>query len=724
MIVKVLIEISSHAIDRTFTYNVPKKLEEKIKVGKRVKVPFSSQILEGFILEISYKNDTLEDFSYDLKEVIDVVDEEVILTDELLDLGKYVSKKTFSTLISSYQAMLPRALKAKNKVNDKKKLECFIEINNLMDKSFSSRQLEIINLLKDSKKLYSELKKINSSVDTLLKYGILKKTYIEKYRLNNNEICENSKKVLTTEQMNVFNEIKNNLNNNIVYLLHGVTGSGKTEIYMEIIENVINEKKQALLLVPEITLTNQILMRFRKRFSRIAILHSGLSDGEKYDEYRKIKRCEVDIVIGARSAIFAPLDNIGVIILDECHSDTYRQDNMPRYDSIDIAEYRGKYHNCPVILGSATPTLMMYAKAKRGIYQLITLDKRIGKSVMPEIILCDMTKEERLKNTSISKKLFDAINDCILNNNQSILLINRRGYSNIIMCKNCGYIFKCPNCDISLTYHKTSDFLRCHYCGYATKLIKECPNCHMDSINELGCGTEKIEEELKKIISNVRIVRMDLDTTTKKGSHEKIINDFADHKYDILLGTQMISKGLDFPNVTLVGVINADTSLFIPSYKSSENTFQLLSQVAGRSGRGDKKGRVLIQSYNTDHYAIMLATKNNYLDFYNYEMKVRLINKYPPFYYLVYITIKSKDNKLLSMEANKIYSILGNHLENTLILGPSICSPYKLNNVFRLGIILKYKKEDQLNETLNMLIEHYRNNNRIDIDINLNPNNI
>ena len=590
MYIKVLVELSAFNIDKTFTYHVPNNLIDDIKVGKRVLVPFNNQKLEGFVLEII---DNLLDEEYEIKDIIKVVDSDVILTDELLELGKFVSSETLSTLISAYQAMLPVALKAKNGKSINVQYQKYVEIDNL-NGEITSKQQEIINKINEKVKcLYSELKKINTSVDTLIKKGILRVKKQEIYRLERGNLKDYPKHELNDEQKNVFNKIK--LNESKTYLLFGITGSGKTEVYMEIMESVIKQGKTCLLLIPEITLTNQILARMSSRFNRIAVLHSGLSDGERYDEYRKIKRGEVDLVIGTRSSIFAPLENIGVIIIDECHTESFKQDVMPKYDAIEIAKYRSNYYNCPLILGSATPTLEQFARAKKGVYELLILTKRAGKSNLPNITIVDMTKEDKV-GSIISKTLKEKIDEKLEKHEQIILLQNRRGYSNILMCPDCGYTMKCPNCDISLTYHKTKDIMRCHYCGYATKKINICPTCKNDKLRELGTGTEKIEEQLKSIFTTSKIIRMDLDTTTKKGSHEKIINDIENHKYDILLGTQMISKGLDFPNVTLVGVINADTSLFIPSYKSSENTFDLINQVSGRSGRSDKKGDVVIQT--------------------------------------------------------------------------------------------------------------------------------
>ena len=686
MYVKVLVELSSFNIDKTFTYHVPNKLEEKIKVGIRVLVSFNHQQLEGFVLEID------NNIEGDYKDIIDVIDSEVILNDELLKLGKWLSADTLSTLISSYQVMLPKALKAKNGSNINIKYLKMVEIDNLNIDLSEKQQLIIDKINEKGKCLYSELKKINSSVDTLIRKGILKIKEVEEYRLTNSEIREYPRHELNIDQKKVYEEVINHLNESVFYLLFGVTGSGKTEVYMEIMEKVLNMGRTCLLLVPEISLTNQILKRMKSRFDSIAVLHSGLSDGERYDEYRKIKRGEAKIVIGARSSVFAPLANIGVIIIDEAHTESFHQDVSPRYDAVEVAKKRCMYHKCPLIMGSATPTMEMFARSRKGVYKLLTLTKRAGKAILPKITICDMAHERKVENTIFSETLKKKIEEKLALGEQVILLQNRRGYSSTIMCPDCGYTMKCPNCDISLTYHKNKDIMRCHYCGYATKKMNVCPNCQSENIRELGTGTEKIEEEIYNLFPCGRVIRMDLDTTSKKGSHEKIITSFMNQEYDILLGTQMIAKGLDFPNVTLVGVLNADNSLFIPSYKSSENTFELLSQVSGRSGRGTKQGEVIIQTFNPDHYAIILSSTNNYIKFYEEEMKNRLIGKYPPYYFLAQVFIKSKDYDLVSRETNKIKNILEGRLPDKLIIGPSMAIPFKINNIYRFSIILKYKQ--------------------------------
>lgn len=724
MIASVLVELSNKNIDKPFDYIVPDDSINNIKVGKRVTVPFNNQILEGFVICLK------EEESTELKTIIDVVDEDIVLNNELLELGKYISKKYLATLISSYQVMLPKALKAKRKATINKKVIKYIILNiekqQISDYKFNDSQLRIINVLLDrGKVLKKELQDISiSSINTLLNKNIVKEVLQESYRLDNKCDCSYYKRhELNIEQQKAVEQISNKDILPKTFLLHGVTGSGKTEVYMSIIERVRKEGKTSIVLVPEISLTPQMVQRFKNRFKDdIAILHSRLSEGEKYDEYRKITRGEVGIVIGARSAVFAPLKNIGTIIIDEEHTSTYQQENNPKYNAIDVAIKRSEYHKCSVILGSATPSLESYTKALKGIYELVELKNRANFQTLPKVDIIDMNKEGKIKG-HFSKCLIDEINVRLKNKEQIILLLNRRGYSSFITCSNCGYVEKCPSCDISLTYHKSSNTLRCHYCGYGTNKKEVCPSCSEKSITDLGVGTEKIEEELNCLF-DARIIRMDLDTTSKKGAHEVIINDFKEHKYDILLGTQMIAKGLDFENVTLVGVINADTPLMIPSFKSSENTFQLLNQVAGRSGRGSKEGKVIIQSYNPDHYAIKYAASHNYIDFFKREMKIRHDLGYSPYYYLTNIKIISKSYENARDESVKISKLLKDNLIKSVILGPSVSNVFKLKNEYHFSIIIKYKSEPNLYSFLNKLIDHYKNNRKVKIDITFNPNNI
>lgn len=722
MVCECLVELEHVFIDKTFTYKINKEQLPLLKVGMRVVVPFGKQTLEGFVLKI-YEN---KDVSLEnkLKEIISIVDTYPILNEELLTLGKYISKTTLCSLMTSYQAMLPKALKAKKKVNMTPKYDTYICINYGMynnDIKFNASQEKILELLKENKKVKKEvLNKISvSSVNTLLKKNILLEEKEENYRYN----LINEEKIkfnLNEEQQKVYKEIFNFINTNETFLLYGVTGSGKTNVYMKVIEDVIKNNKTAILLVPEISLTPQIIKRFTSYFSNIAVLHSGLSDGEKYDEWRKINEGKVNIVIGARSAIFAPLKNIGVIIIDEEHSQTYKQENNPRYNAIDIAKERCKYHNCPLILGSATPSLESFARAKKNVYKLLELKNRYNNNTMPKVEIIDMNKEFKKASGYFSNTLIDQIKETLERKEQVILFLNRRGYSSFLTCSSCGYVEKCPNCDISLTYHKSSNMLRCHYCGYATKRKKLCPKCQ-EEFKDYGIGTEKVEEELKSLIKDAKIIRMDVDTTTTKNAHAKIINSFLEEKYNILIGTQMIAKGLDFPNVTLVGVLNADIGLNFPDFRSSETTFSLLNQVLGRSGRGNKEGKVLIQTFNPEHYAITYTKNHDYLGFYNEEMKIRKILKYPPYYYICLIKIISKDYNLASKSSYDVVNYLKQNIKNEIILGPSVCNVFKLNNNYRFQIIIKYKDVNNILEYLTNIEHHYFNKKDIKVEIDFNP---
>lgn len=720
MIAKVLVEINNINVDKTFDYIVPFEYIEKIKIGMRVKVPFASRELEGFVLDLVNSVDD----NYELKEIISIVDTEPILNNELLHLGQFMSKKYFSTLISCYQTMLPKALKAQNKTNINKKMIKYVELCSNSFPKLKPNQEKIVEYLRINGKVKKEeVNKISvSGVNTLIKNGIIIESLIEEYRLVTKDINKEKETFkLTVEQQEAKNKILFQTQSS-VFLLHGVTGSGKTVVYMEIVEEMLNRGKDSIFLVPEISLTPQMVYHFKSRFGdEVAVLHSRLSEGEKYDEYRKIVEGKVHIVVGARSAVFAPFKNLGAIIIDEEHTTSYKQDNNPKYSAIEIAIERAKNNNAIVILGSATPSLETYARSIKGLYTLVELKHRVNTNNLPLVEIVDMSKEKH-RGSIFSSRLITEVNKRLEEHEQIILLLNRRGYSSFITCSNCGYTAKCPHCDITLTYHKTSNTLRCHYCGYAEKMNDICPSCGEKAIKTLGTGTEKVEEEIKKVF-NARVVRMDLDTTSKKGSHEKIITAFKNHEYDILLGTQMIAKGLDFSNVTLVGVINADTSLMIPNYRSNEYTFQLLMQTAGRSGRGEKNGSVIIQTFNPEHYAITLASKHDYIDFFKQEMEVRRKLSYPPYYYLIYIKVIGKNYNKISVESNKIASILTRELKNSKILGPTTCSVFKLNGLFRFGIIIKYKKEEKMEEVLQSLVNHYKGNQTVKVDIDVNPNN-
>lgn len=723
MYAEVLIEYNAKTIDKSFTYLIPENLKNELKVGMKVVVPFGNKLINGFVTNIV----TTFNSDYDLKEINSIKEKEFVLNKELFALAEYLKKETLCTKIQAIQSMLPSSLKVKEQKTNYEKLVSYIEINVKEDEISNyitnnekrTKQVEILKrVLEEKKVLKKEIS--GNSLNTLLEKNILKEVKEQEYRLNNREAKEEDFD-LTEEQQRVVNAI--DLNKNETYLIHGVTGSGKTEVYIKLIKEVIKKGKTAILLVPEITLTAQIVERFYKRFgSDVAIFHSALSEGEKYDEYLKILRKEVKIVVGTRSAIFTPLENLGIIIIDEEHTESYKQDTNPRYHARDLAKFRAEYNNIPLVLGSATPTLESMARALKGVYKYLELPNRVGASRMPDTIIVDMTEEIKKRNLIFSSLLKEKIKERLAKKEQTILLLNRRGFSTIITCSNCGYTYKCPYCDITMTYHKSTNNLRCHYCGYTVLKSDKCPECHESTLNYYGLGTEKLEQELNNLFPEARIVRMDTDTTSKKGSHSRIINAFLEHKYDILLGTQMISKGLDFPKVTLVGVINADTTLNIPDFRSGEKTFALLSQTAGRAGRKDLKGEVILQTFNKDNYILNCVKENNYKKFYQYEMNNRHKLKYPPYYYLCSIKISSRDYEIAGKEANKVRKYLDTHLEKTtIVLGPTTASMFKINNIYNFQIIIKYKKDDKLFNTLKELDNIFSINNKANISIDTSP---
>ena len=492
-------------------------------------------------------------------------------------------------------------------------------------------------------------------------------------------------------------------------LLEGVTGSGKTEVYLKVIEEALGQGKTAIMLVPEISLTPQVTDRFISRFGdKVAILHSGLSDGEKYDEWRKVERGEAQVVVGARSAIFAPLTNIGAIIIDEEHESSYKQDSNPRYHAREVALLRAHYNQAVLVLGSATPSLESRARASRGVYDFLQLTKRANPlAQIPQVQVVDFRDYIGQNEASnFTPVLLEAIQDRLNKGEQTVLMLNRRGYSSFVMCRECGTVDTCPNCDISLTLHMDTKTMNCHYCGFAKDIPQTCPNCASRSIRYYGTGTQKAYDELATLFPEARILRMDVDTTRKKGSHEEILEAFGQGRADILLGTQMIAKGLDFPNVTLVGVLNADTALNLPDFRSSERTFQLLTQVAGRAGRAEKAGQVFIQSYNPHHYAIDFARKQDYEGFYAYEMGIRRQLGYPPYYYTVGLTLSHKDEETVVKKSYQVMDILRSGLSDKVqILGPTPKPIARTHNLYHYQILLKYRFEDDLQATLDRVLE-------------------
>ena len=593
------------------------------------------------------------------------------------------------------------------------------------------RQHQLLEQLKTTPRetvtFYREKELLSTHLKTAEKNGWLSFEEVESYRdpFENHDFPKTLPWQLNAEQQQAVSRIlaAEAQGEATTFLLEGITGSGKTEVYLQSIAEILNKGKTAMMLVPEIALTPQMVQRFKSRFGKaVAVLHSGLSQGEKYDEWRKIERGEAQVVVGARSAVFAPLQKIGLIIIDEEHEATYKQEDTPRYHARDLAIWRSLYHHCPVILGSATPSLESRARAQKKRYELLYLTQRAHENAqLPSVTIVDLKEEYAQKNTStFSRLLQEKISNRLQQKEQIVLLLNRRGYSSFMMCRDCGYVLPCPNCDISLTLHMDVKKMRCHYCGHQENIPKKCPDCQGEKIRYYGTGTQKVEEELQERFPSARILRMDVDTTRKKGAHEKILKAFEEQEADILLGTQMIAKGLDYPNITLVGVLNADTALNLPDFRSSERTFQLLTQVSGRAGRGAKPGEVIVQTFNPEHHSIVLAQAQDYEAFYQQEMILRHQSGYPPFYFTVKITISHPAEQVVAKKSYQIAEQLKNGLSpESRILGPTPSGIARIKNRYYYQIILKYKHEVHLHRMLREILETSQSEQRKNLYVSI-----
>ncbi|MDI9540342.1 MAG: primosomal protein N' [Bacillota bacterium] len=709
-IVNVYIEHPIMQLNNTFSYFHQSK--KRIERGIRVRVDFNGQKIVGFV-DSAFEVDDLETYQtklgYNIKPIEEIIDEEPIINDELYNLGLWMSRQTISPVISCFQAMLPSTLKP---VSSAKKavMENWVVIkNDEVKEIYGFEETEL--LLKDFKKKvndyrYRKLK--DSGCIEIVKRE--KKAEIEQFKVY--EAPYN----LTEEQEKAIDIINNSTNNTI--LLHGLTGSGKTEIYLQLAKQACFKKKQVLILVPEISLTSQMVNRFKSRFNGVAIYHSGLSAQEKYQQYTLVKEGKVKIVVGTRSAIFMPFKDIGLIVLDEEHDGSYKQDSTPKYNTRDIAIKRSETHNCKLILGSATPTLESYARAIKDVYQLVTLDKRINQD-LPRSYLIDMSKEVRKGNYIISGPLLKAIAERLDKKQQVILLLNRRGYTPIVKCSNCAYVVMCPHCDVALSYHKDDDRLVCHVCGHSQSNDVTCPKCKSKMWRNYGVGTQRLTEEIQKKFPEARLVRMDADSTRKKDAHSKILSSFEKQKYDILIGTQMISKGLDFPNVTLVGIFNADGPLHRTDYRSVETTFDLIVQASGRSGRSSNPGEVYVQSYDINHYGIRLAVRQDYITFFNNEMSYRHAAKYPPYTFMAAILFAGKDDETVKDKAFDGSDYFRKD-QTVRVLGPSRL--LKIKGEYRYRIIIKSKDKQQLIEKLWSWYEIQSINKRqVSVQIDVDP---
>ena len=744
MVAEVIINSTAKKLNRTFDYNIPKELENMIIVGSKVLVPFGrlKNLEEAHVVGIK------ESSEYEIKDIAKV---ENGLTDKQIELADWMAKRYFCNVSECIKLMQTPGTRTKNvnkRVQDKKinvvyLKKDFEEINFDIENGMlkSDKQIRILNFIKDNEGCsISEIEAFTDCsrtiVNTLIKNGYLElvEKRVERNPLNSKEVNNTKKLKLTDEQQEAFNKVSDSIDNNKYeqFLLYGVTGSGKTEVYLQLIDKVIKEDKSAILLVPEISLTPQMLERFTSRFGKetIAVLHSKLSIGERHDEWERIKEEKAKIIIGARSAIFAPVKKLGIIIIDEEHDSSYKSEASPKYNAKEVAKKIAKEEKIPLLLGSATPDLITFYNAKETKkITLLELTKRANNSNLPKVEIVDLKQELANGNRSmLSRDLYEAIEKNLNDKLQTILFLNRRGYSTFIMCRNCGYTVKCKNCNISMTYHSYENKLKCHYCGYEEKLVKTCPECGSDKIRYFGTGTQKLEQEIHKQFPNAKTIRMDVDTVTKKNSHEEILNKFKNEDIDILIGTQMVVKGHHFPKVTLVGVIAADSSLNIDDYRATERTFQILTQVAGRAGRENLPGKVIIQSYNPENFSIQNAQKQNYEEFYETEIALRKQLKYPPFCDIIIIGFNSISEKEIIKVSNFAYEYLNKNLktEEFKIFKPMPSPIDKIQNKYRWRIIIKGNMNEKANEVLNQLLKelYYKNYKNIKITVDVNPNNM
>lgn len=696
MIARVIVDVQSSLVDKIFDYSC----FDDVKVGSRVLVPFGKRNIEGYVIELAHSTLVSQD---KLKSIVKVMDAQPVLSSEMLELSKFMIQKYNLKTIDTLRLFLPSGMR-----NNKVKTQ-FVKMYSLTDdylsklnlvKKSAKNQLELIEFLKQNLQATSvnlNTKFGASSVKSLFEKGIINFKQNQVDRSPVVKKLENINHNLTPLQQKVVDGVLNG--ERTTYLVHGVTGSGKTEVYMHIISSVIQSGKTAIMLVPEISLTPQVMQNFVARFGQnVAILHSGLSQGERFDEWQRIKSGRAKIVVGARSAIFAPISNLGVIIIDEEHDSSYYSENNPRYFTHEIAKFRANFNNCSLVLGSATPSVEDYFKAQNGEYTLLEMPVRVNSKQMPEIKIVDMQSELFNGNSSMfSNALIQKISEKVHSGEQSIIFLNRRGYNSFVMCKDCGYTAKCEDCDVSLVYHKEDNELKCHYCGKRYKMISACPNCHSKYIRYGAIGTQKVVEELQKYFPNVKIFRLDNDTTKTKNSHEQILNEFAHTSPSILVGTQMIAKGHDFPLVTLVGIIDADVSLHFSDYRANERTFNLITQVSGRAGRSEKKGEVVLQTYMPKHYVYRYASEYNYKKFYERELNLRKVTNFPPFSNLVRVLVSS-ENETVAVENTrviyeKIKQIQQQNFADFFYLGAMKSPVKRIEKKFRYQILMRIKPE-------------------------------
>ena len=720
-IANVWIEHPIMNIDQTYSYLADGFILER---GKRVAVNFNNRILIGFVDSITQDTSSLSEYQikygYQLKPIIKVIDEKPLINAELYQLGEWMAHNTISPRIACYQTMLPPKISPKSNNKQIKYLK-YVRYVKQVEKLTDKQAKALTYLLDKETVLMSDWHKHFGA-------SIIKKLIdlncVESYELKAryqrqdvNEILPPLK--LTLEQKIAYDEI--NETDDKIYLLHGATGSGKTEIYLQLAQMVIDRGEQVLILVPEISLTPQMVKRVRERFGdMVAIYHSGLNDQEKYEQFMRVYDDEIAVVVGTRSAVFMPFHKLGLIVVDEEHDHSYKQEKAPCYHCRDIAINRGEYHHCKVILGSATPALESYARAQKKVYHLVELLHRINEQPLPTCRVIDVKKAlHKGQSNIITEDLRLAIADRLSKHQQIIILLNRRGYTPLLQCLDCNEVIKCPDCDIAMNYHKDKNMLVCHTCGKMMNLPYECPVCHGHRWLRSGFGTQRLEEELRKLFSDARILRMDADTVNRKNGHGKILDKFGAHEADVLIGTQMIAKGLDYPLVTLVGVLSADAGLSRNDFRSVENTFDLIVQASGRSGRGVDVGEVIIQAFDPNHYAIKTASKHDYKLFYSYEMQYRHAGNYPPYSYLISIVFLHKKLTVLQDSIGE-FAIKLRENPNYKVLGPS--ELFRTFNNYRMRIILKGKDlVTMVNEVTILSKDFNRENPTITLLIDVNP---
>ena len=733
--VSVIVDLPVKQVNKEFTYHVPVQLRNEANLGRKVIVPFGNQKIEGYIIASKDKAEI------ETKDLLNVADEIEYFNQELLQVAQWMAEYYQCYLITAIKAVIPSGdltVKTKRIV---KLAQSKSETKNIISelKSKAPKQAAVLRYLTNHEAELITTKlaaKVDTSAGTIRRLAdkglvVYQQQEIRRNPYQNLDFKATTNLELTLEQQQALEQIMDKVNSeqSQTFLLKGVTGSGKTEVYLQAIAKILAQGQGAIVLVPEISLTPQTIARFKSRFQdQVAVLHSKLSAGERFDEWRRLKKGEAKIVIGARSAIFAPLPDLGLIIIDEEHETTYKQDDHPKYHAREAAVYRAQLNQAVTVLGTATPSLESYYRTQNKDYQLLELHNRIDDRPLPQVEVVDMREELNKGNRKMFSELMQKeINVRLEEGEQCIVFLNRRGFSTFVQCRKCGYVMRCDNCDVSLTYHSNPPLLHCHYCDYKEEVPDTCPDCGSQYIKYFGVGTQKVEEQLTELFPAANIKRMDVDTTRKKGSYRRILSDFKEHKIDILVGTQMVAKGHDFPNVTLVGVVTADTALNFPDFRSSERTFQLLTQVAGRTGRGDKGGEVVVQSYTPEHYSIQFAKEHDYDSFYEKEIESRQATSYPPFSKLINFLISAEQEEKVIKTAHKLGELVRGKIEvlaaeQVQVLGPVQAPLSKIQGKFRWQLIIKGPQLDILREISDYAVTELRNmsiseNVKVSVDV-------